>query len=155
MKGTPEAIEVARRLGLSSAFIGKSRFFNTTGSKLYRHDTRSKKNIYGIMKGSRVFIYPSHVDSFGIVVAEALSCGLPVVAYDIPALRYYYGDCGAVKLVKEGDIEGMVNAVKEFLKGEYHDIAKACAKKYSWDKVALSFKEILEGFSLKELSQVA
>jgi glycosyltransferase involved in cell wall biosynthesis len=156
MKGTPEAIEVARRLGLSSAFIGKvDHGFSMPQGVNYLGMIPDQRKIYGIMKGSRVFIYPSHVDSFGIVVAEALSCGLPVVAYDIPALRYYYGDCGAVKLVKEGDIEGMVNAVKEFLKGEYHDVAKACAKKYSWDKVAESFKEILEGFSSKELSQVA
>jgi len=44
---------------------------------------------YRAVKASRVFLFPSSNESWGIVVAEALACGLPVVAFDIPATRKF------------------------------------------------------------------
>ena len=33
--------------------------------------------------GSDVFVFPSHTDTFGLVLLEALACGLPVAAYPV------------------------------------------------------------------------
>jgi glycosyltransferase involved in cell wall biosynthesis len=38
--------------------------------------------------GADVFFLPSYAETFGLVILEALSCGLPVIARDIPE---YYG----------------------------------------------------------------
>ncbi|MDD1716788.1 MAG: glycosyltransferase family 4 protein [Methanoregulaceae archaeon] len=38
--------------------------------------------------GADVFLLPSYAETFGLVILEALSCGLPVIARDIPE---YYG----------------------------------------------------------------
>jgi len=37
--------------------------------------------------GSDVFVFPSRTDTFGLVILEALACGLPVCAYDSPGPR--------------------------------------------------------------------
>jgi len=37
---------------------------------------------WGAFSSSEVFVLPSHQENFGIVVAEALSCGLPVIVSD-------------------------------------------------------------------------
>jgi len=38
------------------------------------------------------FLMPSYAETFGLVILEALSCGLPVVARDIPEFREIFGD---------------------------------------------------------------
>jgi len=44
---------------------------------------------FALLKASKVFLFPSSYESWGIVVAEALACGCPVVAFDIPAMRKF------------------------------------------------------------------
>jgi glycosyltransferase involved in cell wall biosynthesis len=39
-----------------------------------------------------IFLMPSYAETFGLVILEALSCGLPVVARDIPEFHDIYGD---------------------------------------------------------------
>jgi glycosyltransferase involved in cell wall biosynthesis len=39
-----------------------------------------------------VFLMPSYAETFGLVILEALSCGLPVVARDIPEFREIFGN---------------------------------------------------------------
>jgi len=41
-------------------------------------------DVYGLIKSSGVFVLPSVREGFGIVVAEALACGVPVITTDHP-----------------------------------------------------------------------
>lgn len=47
---------------------------------------------FRLFKASRVMLMPSTYESWGIVIAEALACGVPVVAYDLAAYRPVFGD---------------------------------------------------------------
>jgi len=40
---------------------------------------------FNILRDSRCFLFPSYEEGWGIAVTEALACGVPVVAYDLPA----------------------------------------------------------------------
>lgn len=42
-----------------------------------------------------LFLYPSLRESFGLPVLEAMSCGIPVITSDIPAIREVAGDAAA------------------------------------------------------------
>jgi len=42
--------------------------------------------------GADIFFMPSHAETFGLVVLEALACGLPVVARNIPEFREIFDD---------------------------------------------------------------
>ena len=71
---------------------------------------------YRFLKSSKVFLFPSHEEGWGISIAEALSCGLPVVAYDLPIYKYIfkYGVFEAPK----GNVEKMAELVCDLLMNE-------------------------------------
>ena len=51
----------------------------------------SEEEKFRLLKSSRVFLMPSHYESWGIVIGEALACGLKVVAYDLEPYRAIFG----------------------------------------------------------------
>ena len=42
-----------------------------------------------------VFVFPSVTDTFGLVMVEAMACGLPVAAFPVPGPLDVIGDSGA------------------------------------------------------------
>jgi len=52
----------------------------------------SEAEKFRLFKASRVFLIPSRYESWGIVIAEALVCGTPVVGYDLAAYRPIFGN---------------------------------------------------------------
>lgn len=51
------------------------------GIKITGH-LEGQNKIKSLAEG-HIFVYPTYDDSFGLVIIEAMACGLPVVAYDI------------------------------------------------------------------------
>jgi glycosyltransferase involved in cell wall biosynthesis len=48
-----------------------------------------------IYSSADVFLFPSLTDTFGLVLVEALACGLPVAAFPAPGPRDVIGSSGA------------------------------------------------------------
>jgi len=45
--------------------------------------------------GADVFVFPSKTDTFGLVMLEALACGVPVAAYPVTGPKDVIGDSSA------------------------------------------------------------
>ncbi|MDH5448167.1 MAG: glycosyltransferase [Candidatus Bathyarchaeota archaeon] len=105
------------------------------------------REMYTLMKASKVFVFPSSFEGWGLAVAEALACGLPVVCYDIPALREVFGKCRSVFLVPAGDFEKLAVTVLEVLNmnqtKELTEASRMCVKHLNWEMVALRDLQIL------------
>jgi glycosyltransferase involved in cell wall biosynthesis len=76
---------------------------------------RRDHDYWSLGRKANLTIYPSHVDSFSYTVLESLLLGVPVVAYNIPALKLNYGGVEGLYLVEEGDIEALAAKVVEVL----------------------------------------
>ena len=68
---------------------------------------------YDLYRSARVMVHPTVFDNNGMVAAEALCSGLPVVMYDLPPLRHVY-TTGCVK-VPFGDRRAFAEAVVRLL----------------------------------------
>ncbi len=72
-----------------------------------------ENDLVALYGGAEVLAYPSHFEGFGLPVVEAMACGTPVVATDVPALREVAG--GAAVLVALGDAGALADAVAAFV----------------------------------------
>lgn len=91
------------------------------------------------LKSSKVLLMPSSYEGCALVACEAMACGLPVVAYDLPMLREVYPK-GMVR-VPIGDIEQLSQEIISLLDDEQrrkriYEEARELASEFSWEKTA-------------------
>lgn len=98
----PELEELARRLGIADRvdFLG----------------LLSRGEVREAMWQANVFVLPSLVETFGVVLIEALSTGLPVVATRCGGPEDIVRD-GVGVLCDPGDVHGLANALTEVYRG--------------------------------------
>jgi len=97
-------------------------------------------------RGADVFVFPSTTDTFGMVLTEALACGLPVAAYDVMGPRDIITQqhLGALSADLQ---EAAENALKA--PGTREDRFQHIQENYTWTIVAQQFIEISEFTRIK------
>jgi glycosyltransferase involved in cell wall biosynthesis len=70
----------------------------------------SDDDLAAIYTGAHALVFPSDDEGFGLPPVEALACGTPVAASDVPALREVLGD--RANLVAADDLDGLVAAAE-------------------------------------------
>ncbi len=95
-----------------------------------------------------VFCAPAlYGESFGIVLVEAMACGIPTVAGNNPGYAGVMQGLGALSLVNPKDIEDFVRRLAVFLReDDFRTIWKKWAKseirQYGFDKIVDSYEEL-------------
>jgi glycosyltransferase involved in cell wall biosynthesis len=99
----------------------------------------SDSDAFGILKSAKVFLFPSYEEGFGIAILEAMTCGLPVVTYNLHVYREIFGNSLSVVPVGRTDLMSEIvcflleNPEVAKLKGQ---AGVELAKKYDWSKIA-------------------
>ena len=100
---------------------------------------RAETDLARAYAGADVFVFPSRTDTFGLVVLEALACGVPVAAYDVMGprdiLRGAPPGVGAI-----GD--DLRAACIAALAGD-REACRAYAERFSWRACAETFRDCL------------
>jgi glycosyltransferase involved in cell wall biosynthesis len=108
--------------------------------------------LYSLLKSSKILIFPSLFEGWGIAVAEALACGLPIIAYNVPALKEVFGKCKGVFLVPVKDVESMASSVLKILDADENEFRKLSRysrvypRQFSWKKIAKTDLKCLRMF---------
>ncbi len=131
----PRLESVARELGIAAAV--DFRGFVTEEEKIEW------------MRRSRVVVYPSPKEGWGISTTEAAACGTPVVASDSPGLRDAVRDGMTGHLVPHGDVGAWAERIKAVLDDDtiFEELrrgALAWAKNFDWESRAEQMRLIIE-----------
>lgn len=93
----------------------------------------SQAELAKVYAAADVFVFPSRTDTFGLVLLEALACGLPVAAYPVTGPVDVLGDGGAGAM-HEDLREACLDALKI---DRAH--ARAWAERFSWRAASEQF----------------
>ena len=110
---------------------------------------------WGAFRAAEAFVLPSHQENFGISVAEALACAVPVLISDQVNIWREIAEDGA-GLVEKDDLPGTVNLLERWLKASTAERQamgqKALASyhlRFSADEAAASLIRAIERFGPK------
>lgn len=94
----------------------------------------SDDELAAIYTGAHALVVASDEEGFGLTPVEALACGTPVAACDVPALREVLGDRAA--LTDVGDLEGLIAAAESASR------PASDPPDWSWDRAATATWEV-------------
>jgi glycosyltransferase involved in cell wall biosynthesis len=126
----------------------KMRYYEDLKRRILHLGLGNKIHFLGFVKDTTswlrqldLLLVPTETESAGLALIEAMTCGIPVVASDIPASREVAGD--AAILVPVGDIEAFSKAIETLLSDE---VAYRCV-------LGKGLQRSQEAFSVEALSE--
>ncbi|ATH61022.1 glycosyltransferase [Staphylococcus nepalensis] len=93
-----------------------------------------KRNPFNIMKDCELFVLPSYYEGQSMVLLEALTVGIDILASDIPANQYVL-DYGKYGMLSFNDSESLQASIQQFISGETPDYAKFDPELYNKEAV--------------------
>jgi glycosyltransferase involved in cell wall biosynthesis len=105
------------------------------------------------LRESKVFVFPSRREGFGLAVAEAMSAGVACVISDIPALREIFGDSAI--LVRPEDPDSLASSVLRVLTDEKERSAlelkgRELVHQMKWENVAAQEARVIRMATRRE-----
>lgn len=92
-----------------------------------------REELAQVYASADVFVFPSRTDTFGLVLLEAMACGLPVAAYPVTGPLDVIGDSGGGALD-----EDLRRACMRALQID-RSAARAAAERFSWRRATEQF----------------
>lgn len=96
---------------------------------------------------SSIFVFPSKMESFGLVLLEAMAYGLAVITTSISSLKEVGGDsCLYVRPENTSDIRFAIERLLKdsLLRKELQEKARARAMKFAWPEITKEFLSLYE-----------
>lgn len=117
---------------------------NQLEGKVYLTGLVSEETKFKVMKESKIFVFPSYYESWNRAICEAMACGLPAVAYDLPVYKEAFPK--GMVIVPVGNKHALAKGIIDILtdsekREELSCQAKEVASWYDPDQLAQSFVE--------------
>jgi glycosyltransferase involved in cell wall biosynthesis len=109
------------------------------GSRVVRTGVVPEEDLPGLFAGADAFLYPTLYEGFGLPVAEAMACGVPVLTSSTSALQEIAG--GYAYLVDPLDVDAIARGIGDLAtdasrRAEFADLGRRRAADFSWDRAA-------------------
>jgi glycosyltransferase involved in cell wall biosynthesis len=98
------------------------------------------------LRAADVLVSSSDLESFGLVLIEAMACGLPVVSTDLPGTRVVVRDGETGFLVRRGDPAAIAGGIRRALGGDRAALGAAgradCERRFAWPRVVEAVERV-------------
>ena len=154
---TIKAIRLLQRKGFEIKYtvVGKVK-----DKKLYRHiknlpyvqyiSHSSKEELLKIYRENDIFVMPSITETFGLVYAEAMSQGLPVIYTRGQGFDGQFEEGEVGYSVNSLDIDDIAKKVVSIL-NNFNEISKRCIRvvdRFNWNKIANDYSRVYKSILL-------
>ena len=100
----------------------------------------SKEEIYHLSNEHDIFLHTMEIDNMPITILEAMALGLCIVATEVGGIPFILENNKNAQIVKVGDVEGMVKAIKKYLTNYRYSLAiseqaRQDVEKYDWKNI--------------------
>ncbi len=124
--------------------------FNLSDQVLLLQDLNDD-HLCDLYNQAKVFVYPSLYEGFGIPLLEAMACGCPIVASQIPSTIEVAKDIPIYFM--PSDESGLINALNQAIENG-KDIERihqglSIAAQFSWEKTARKVLNVLKSISIR------
>lgn len=145
-KGLREAVQAALRANASMDIVGTiedEQYYAEHVAPYLSETIRYLGHLSGaalrdaVAAARAAVVTPMWDEPFGLVAAEAMACGVPVIAFDRGALSEVVGDCGV--LVPAGDVGALAGAMT----ADYGRLAPLCRPRI---EQRFSMERMIDGY---------
>ena len=129
---------------------------NELNDKVTLHGFQGKEYIDKLLNESSIYLMTSYTESFGIVLIEAMSHGVPCIAYDsAEGAREIINSGENGYLIKNRNLEVMVMKIEDLIKNKEERVkigsqARESVKKFTSDVVAEEWFTLIEESDIYE-----
>lgn len=112
-------------------------------------DNVDRDRLIELYRSNDIFIMPSYPETFGLVYAEAMSQGLPVIYSNKSGFNDQFKEGVVGYGVDHEDINDTCNKIEKLVT-DYETISKNCIdkyKKFDWDTITRKYKNIYENLT--------
>ena len=144
-KGTPLLLQAWRAAQLEDCelhLVGPWQLARSVRAALppsvFVHPPQSWPQLREHYRAAQVFVFPSHFEGFGLVLLEAMACGLPAIASEAGAGPDRVGPATGL-LVREASVDAWVEALRN-MAGRRDELpamaaaARAKACEFTWER---------------------
>jgi glycosyltransferase involved in cell wall biosynthesis len=141
---TNELVTEAQRLGVSGHILLLGAVGQTASANGLELPADDLVSLYAAVDA---FVFPSHIETFGIALVEAMAAGLPIITTDGPGCRDIVATGAWGDMVSVGDPSAFATAMHQLIKDPDHRRrrvaqAKERARDFSWDHIVDQYVEV-------------
>ncbi len=102
----------------------------------------SQPELFELVAGAKLFIFPSEIEAMSMMLLEVISCGVPVLASDIPENTEVTGQ-NYPWLFRSADPAHLAEKISQFLRAgpgpEIAALRERCARDFNWTSIAARY----------------